>query len=63
MYFTVCISVFQVYDTRISFFVNGLEQDGTPFETQDLLGQIVDSSNAQVRIGQRISGQFIINPL
>ncbi|KAJ8045141.1 Usherin [Holothuria leucospilota] len=51
----------QVYDTRISFFVNGLEQDGTPFETQDLLGQIVDSSNVQVKIGQRISGatQFV----
>ncbi|XP_033110841.1 usherin-like [Anneissia japonica] len=46
----------QVFGTTASFFINGLEADGTAFDTKTLLGQILDSSNGQTRIGQRISG-------
>ncbi|XP_071494817.1 LOW QUALITY PROTEIN: usherin-like [Diadema antillarum] len=51
----------QVFGTKASFFINGLEIDGTPFETQNLLGQILDESGAQTRVGQRITGsnQFV----
>ncbi|XP_041469805.1 usherin-like [Lytechinus variegatus] len=51
----------QVFGTKASIFIDGLEVDGTPFETMNLQGEIIDDSNGQTRIGQRISGtdQFV----
>ncbi|XP_077990481.1 usherin-like [Glandiceps talaboti] len=51
----------QVYDTKLSVFINGLEPDNTPYDTQTLQGPVIDSSSATVKIGQRINGasQFV----
>ncbi|XP_022099403.1 usherin-like isoform X2 [Acanthaster planci] len=46
----------QVYDRKVSFFINGLAADGTALETQTLQGQMYDESNAQTRVGQRLTG-------
>ncbi|XP_071790086.1 usherin-like isoform X2 [Asterias amurensis] len=45
----------QVYDNKISFFINGLAADGTALDTQTLQGQMYDESNAIVRVGQRLT--------
>ncbi|KAJ1157569.1 hypothetical protein NDU88_010275 [Pleurodeles waltl] len=52
----------QVYQKRISFFINGLEEDGTAYDSRNLSDQIVDTSvNSQMRIGQGFNNteQFI----
>ncbi|XP_071962430.1 usherin-like isoform X2 [Antedon mediterranea] len=46
----------QVFGTTASFFINGLEADGTAFDTRTLLGEIVDVNNGQTRVGQRVTG-------
>ncbi|XP_078675414.1 usherin-like isoform X2 [Branchiostoma floridae x Branchiostoma belcheri] len=54
--------VLQVYDTRLSIFIDGTESDGTPYATQDLQGQITDeSSGTSSRIGLKLDGtqQFV----
>lgn len=35
---------FQVHDRRVSLFLNGLEEDGTPFDTQLLATRLSDTS-------------------
>lgn len=37
-------SDFQVHDRRVSLFLDGLEEDGTPFDTQVLSTRLSDSS-------------------
>ncbi|XP_067901794.1 usherin [Heterodontus francisci] len=52
----------QTQNTRISFFINGLEEDNTAFDAQLLTEQIADATtNAVIRIGQSLNGseQFI----
>nr|XP_006813188.1 PREDICTED: usherin [Saccoglossus kowalevskii] len=46
----------QIYDAKISVFINGLESDGSPYDTQTLMGPIVDSNSATIRVGQRLNG-------
>uniref|UniRef100_A0A4W3GBB6 Laminin N-terminal domain-containing protein n=1 Tax=Callorhinchus milii TaxID=7868 RepID=A0A4W3GBB6_CALMI len=50
------------HGTRISFFINGLEEDNTAFDAQLLTGPIADATtNSAIRIGQSLNGseQFI----
>ncbi|XP_038667644.1 usherin isoform X2 [Scyliorhinus canicula] len=52
----------QTQNIRVSFFINGLEEDNTAFDTQLLTEQISDATaNAVIRIGQSLNGseQFI----
>lgn len=36
---------FQVHDRRVSLFLDGLEEDGTPFDTQPLTTRLTDTSD------------------
>ncbi|XP_078086591.1 usherin [Mustelus asterias] len=52
----------QIHNTRVSFFINGLEEDNTAFDAQLLTEQISDATaNAVIWIGQSLNGseQFI----
>ncbi|KYO43601.1 usherin isoform J [Alligator mississippiensis] len=52
----------QVHHTRISFFINGVEDDNTAFDTRILRGQIADPVvDGALQVGQSFSGleQFV----
>nr|KAF6395357.1 hypothetical protein HJG63_009920 [Rousettus aegyptiacus] len=51
----------QVHQTKISFFINGLEEDNTAFDARTLSGSITDFASSATRIGQNSSGleQFV----
>ncbi|XP_060102758.1 usherin [Heteronotia binoei] len=52
----------QVHHTRISFFINGLEDDSTAFDSRSLVGLITDPSiNGKWQVGQNVNGseQFV----
>ncbi|ELK32172.1 Usherin [Myotis davidii] len=51
----------QVHQTKISFFINGLEEDSTAFDVQTLSGPIIDFASGATRIGQSLNGleQFV----
>ncbi|XP_062981457.1 usherin [Elgaria multicarinata webbii] len=52
----------QVHHTRISFFINGLEDDNTAFDSRILTGLIADPSvDGKWRVGQNLNGseQFV----
>ncbi|MBN3306045.1 USH2A protein, partial [Amia calva] len=52
----------QVHNARASFFINGLEEDNTAFDTKVLAGLVMDiATNAVIQIGQNANGsnQFI----
>ncbi|XP_025048439.1 usherin-like, partial [Alligator sinensis] len=52
----------QVHHTRISFFINGVEDDNTAFDTRILHGQIADPVvDGALQVGQSFSGleQFV----
>ncbi|XP_002760562.4 usherin [Callithrix jacchus] len=51
----------QVHQTKISFFINGLEKDHTPFDARTLSGSITDFASGTVQIGQSLTGleQFV----
>uniref|UniRef100_F6UDP9 Usherin n=1 Tax=Monodelphis domestica TaxID=13616 RepID=F6UDP9_MONDO len=51
----------QVHHTKISFFINGLEDDHTAFDVRTLHGPVTDLAPGAVRIGQSSKGseQFI----
>ncbi|XP_028616049.1 usherin isoform X2 [Grammomys surdaster] len=51
----------QVHQTKISFFVDGLEENSTAFETRTLRDSITDSASSTVQIGQSLNGseQFV----
>nr|XP_046239587.1 usherin [Scatophagus argus] len=54
--------VLQVHDRRVSLFLDGLEEDGTPFDTQPLTARLSDSSeDGAMWVGLSSSGsnQFI----
>nr|XP_061796460.1 usherin-like [Nerophis lumbriciformis] len=54
--------VLQIHDRHVSLFLNGLEEDGTPFETQSLAGRLYDSSDdSTMRVGlsSKGSNQFM----
>nr|XP_057944950.1 usherin isoform X3 [Doryrhamphus excisus] len=54
--------VLQVHDRHISLFLNGLEEDGTPFETQSLATRLHDSDeDSTMRVGlcSKGSNQFM----
>ncbi|XP_075451724.1 usherin isoform X2 [Ascaphus truei] len=52
----------QVHHTRISFFINGLEEDGTAFDTRNLSDPVSDTvMNSTILLGQSTNGleQFV----
>nr|XP_012315082.1 usherin isoform X2 [Aotus nancymaae] len=51
----------QVHQKKISFFINGLEKDHTPFDARTLSGSITDFASGTVQIGQSLTGleQFV----
>uniref|UniRef100_A0A8C6NEI0 Usherin n=1 Tax=Melopsittacus undulatus TaxID=13146 RepID=A0A8C6NEI0_MELUD len=52
----------QVYHSRISFFLNGWEDDNTPFDSRILVGTVADTdADGTLQIGQSFTGleQFV----
>ncbi|XP_004439711.1 PREDICTED: usherin [Ceratotherium simum simum] len=51
----------QVHQTKISFFINGLEEDNTAFDARTLSGSITDFASGTMQIGQSLNGleQFV----
>uniref|UniRef100_A0A7N5KIX5 Usherin n=1 Tax=Ailuropoda melanoleuca TaxID=9646 RepID=A0A7N5KIX5_AILME len=51
----------QVHQTKISFFVNGLEEDNKAFDARTLSGSIIDFASGTTQIGQSLNGleQFV----
>ncbi|KAM8817678.1 usherin isoform 1-T1 [Rhynchonycteris naso] len=51
----------QVHQTKISFFIDGLEADNTAFDTRTLRGSITDFASGTTQIGQSVNGseQFV----
>ncbi|KAI5940642.1 Usherin [Manis javanica] len=51
----------QVHQTKISFFINGLEEDHTAFDARTLSGSITDFDSGTMQIGQSLNGleQFV----
>uniref|UniRef100_A0A673TE79 Usherin n=1 Tax=Suricata suricatta TaxID=37032 RepID=A0A673TE79_SURSU len=51
----------QVHQTKISFFINGLEEDNTAFDARTLSGSIMDFASGTTQIGQSLNGleQFV----
>ncbi|XP_025748029.1 usherin [Callorhinus ursinus] len=51
----------QVHQTKISFFINGLEEDNTAFDARTLSGSITDFASGTTQIGQSLNGleQFV----
>ncbi|KAG3258086.1 usherin, transcript variant X1 [Ictidomys tridecemlineatus] len=51
----------QVHQTKINFFINGLEEDNTAFYATTLSGSITDFPSSTIRIGQSLNGleQFV----
>ncbi|KAM5300669.1 usherin [Glossophaga mutica] len=51
----------QVHRTKISFFIDGVEEDDTAFETRTLRGSVADSASGTTQIGQSFTGleQFV----
>ncbi|XP_045715406.1 usherin [Phyllostomus hastatus] len=51
----------QVHQTKISFFINGVEEDGTAFEARTLRGPVADATSGATQIGQSSHGleQFV----
>ena len=50
---------FQVHQTKVSFFINGLEEDNTAFDTITLSGSMVDFASGTVQIGQSLNGKIL----
>lgn len=50
---------FQVHQTKVSFFINGLEEDNTAFDTRTLSGSMVDFASGTVQIGQSLNGKIL----
>ncbi|EQB78595.1 usherin isoform A [Camelus ferus] len=50
-----------VHQTKISFFINGLEEDYTAFDTRMLSGSVMDVASGAMQIGQSLNGleQFV----
>ncbi|XP_032771366.1 usherin [Rattus rattus] len=46
----------QVHETEVSFFVDGLEENSTAFDTRTLRDSITDSAPSTVQIGQSLNG-------
>ncbi|XP_053463887.1 usherin [Nycticebus coucang] len=51
----------QVHQTKISFFINGLEKDHSAFDARTLSGSITDFASGTMQIGQSLNGleQFV----
>lgn len=54
----VTLTDFQVHDRHVSLFLNGLEEDGTPFETHSLPARLSDSNeDSTMRVGLSSKGK------
>lgn len=49
----------QVHQTKISFFINGLEEDNTAFDARTLSGSIIDFASGTTQIGQSLNGKIL----
>lgn len=48
-----------MHQTKISFFINGLEADNTAFDVQTLSGSVTDFASGAMRIGQSLNGKIL----
>lgn len=48
-----------MHQTKISFFINGLEEDNTAFDARTLSGSIIDFASGTTQIGQSLNGKFL----
>lgn len=48
-----------MHQTKISFFINGLEEDSTAFDAQTLSGSVIDFASGATRIGQSLNGKIL----
>ena len=48
-----------MHQTKISFFINGVEEDDTAFEAQTLSGSVADFASGATRIGQSLNGKTL----
>lgn len=57
--FYLTLTDFQVHDRRVSLFLDGLEEDGTPFETQHLTTRLSDiSEDGAMWVGLSSKGKY-----
>lgn len=57
----LCLTLtdFQVHDRRVSLFLDGLEEDGTPFDTQPLATRLSDTSEDDAMwVGLSSNGKY-----
>lgn len=48
-----------MHQTKISFFVNGLEEDNKAFDARTLSGSIIDFASGTTQIGQSLNGKIL----
>lgn len=48
-----------MHQTKISFFINGLEEDNTAFDARTLSGSIIDFASGTTQIGQSLNGKIL----
>lgn len=48
-----------MHQTKIRFFINGLEEDNTAFDTRTLSGSVTDFASSATQIGQSLSGEVL----
>lgn len=48
-----------MHQTKISFFINGLEEDNTAFDARTLSGSIIDFASGTTQIGQSLNGKVL----
>lgn len=49
-----------MHQTEISFFVDGLDENGTAFDTRTLSGSITDSASSTIQIGYSSNGKMFV---
>lgn len=56
----LCLTLtdFQVHDRRVSLFLDGLEEDGTPFDTQPLTTRLSISEDGAMWVGLGSKGKY-----
>ena len=48
-----------MHQTKISFFINGLEEENTAFDARTLSGSIIDFASGTTQIGQSLNGKIL----
>ena len=53
-------NIFQVYNTSLSFFINGTGPGYSATHTVTLVSQIQDQGDAWLRVGLTLSGRYLL---